>query len=74
MPLKMLNKPKHKHRQRKTNPTPEKDEAFAAATDERLKANNQFNQYDAAFKQTFTEQEQKDLSKWFKKALLHELN
>ena len=28
-------------------------------TDERLKANNQFNQYDAAFKQTFTEQEQK---------------
>ena len=43
------------------NPTPESEEALAQATDARLKANNQFNQYDAAFKQTFTEQEQKDL-------------
>jgi hypothetical protein len=43
------------------NPTPENEEALAQATDARLKANNQFSQYDAAFKQTFTEQEQKDL-------------
>ena len=43
------------------NPTPESEEALAQATDARLKANNQFTQYDAAFKQTFTEQEQKDL-------------
>ena len=41
------------------NPTPESEEALAQATDARLKANNQFSQYDAAFKQTFTEQEQK---------------
>ena len=44
------------------NPTPESEEALAQATDARLKANNQFSQYDAAFKQTFTEQEQKDPS------------
>jgi hypothetical protein len=43
------------------NPTPESEEALAQATDARLKANNQFSQYDAAFKQTFTEQEQQDL-------------
>ena len=41
------------------NPTPESEEALAQTTDARLKANNQFTQYDAAFKQTFTEQEQK---------------
>jgi hypothetical protein len=43
------------------NPTPESEDALVQATDARLKANNQFSQYDAAFKQTFTEQEQQDL-------------
>ena len=59
MPLKMLNRQRHKHRQRMKRIPPESEEALAQATDARLKANNQFTQYDAAFKQTFTEQEQK---------------
>ena len=43
------------------NPTPESEDALNAAIDERARANHKFTQYDAAFKQSFTEQEQKDL-------------
>ena len=62
MPLKMLNRQRHKHRQN-MKPIPHlRAKKHLQATDARLKANNQFTQYDAAFKQTFTEQEQKTFS------------